>query len=91
MNNLTPFNVGALYAQFYTLVPTQGNTFTLATDKPPAELAGMWQGVVFFVPSNNKVARYTQHDVALMLGVAYGRDIEAPFTKVVWKKKRVMQ
>ena len=69
----------------HILYPTQGKTYAIATDKPPAELAGFWSDLNFAcIIGGNTHERITDNDARLMVGIIPS----GTFTIVKWLNRR---
>ena len=65
----------------HTLYPTQGRTYAIATDKPPAELAGFWSDLNFAcIAGGSPHERITDTCAAHIVGVVP----VGAFTVVKW-------
>ena len=69
----------------HTVYPTQGKTYAIATDKPPAELAGFWSDLNFAcIQGGNTHERITDNDANILVGVIPS----GTFTIVKWLNRR---
>ena len=69
----------------HTLRPSQGKTYAIATDKPPAELAGFWSDLNFAcVAGGNTHERITDNDACIVVCVIPS----GTFTIVKWLNRR---